>query len=639
MKGNSPRRRVTSSARAKIFYSSVIILALVAGSALRGGVQAPVTHAAGRAGTRPVGSDAGCPACAAPGGAKTHLLAATYYSLRADLRATLMLNNKGPQPLDVQPTIFSLSGARRFVPAVTLPGNSFRELDLRALTGDDEAFREGSVQVTYSGPDLMLGAQVYLSDAAHSLVFEEKLAEPAVQFASGRLESVWWLPTPRCAGRLVVSNTADAPLTVTARADGTAPPPAPREFNLAAHETRVLDILADLVGARGGALAQTGGVSLTHNGAGGALLARLYVEDAGRGYSSWARFTDPAKGKSVTYQGAGLRLGAVAGERLTPVVVARNVGTEASTITGRIPYTLADGSRGVVTLPALRLAPGAADTLELTAALARGLGERDVATAGLELEHTGAPGSVLLAAQSVSQSLNHVFQVPLWDLLAQRSATGGYPWVVEGDTTTVVYIKNATDRPQQYVWQLNYAGADGAPAGIYAPGLKTVAAGQTVALDLRALRDRQVPDGQGRTIPPAATHGQLQWSVRGPDSLALIGRAEQVDAAHATATSYACQNCCQNSFYDASCTPFEVTGFPGDTTTFVARERTQTCYGQITEAYDIFDVFSWGVSNPAVASVDEYGFGTALAPGATWIQPRWYAYEWDTPFAEVCRLA
>jgi hypothetical protein len=40
-----------------------------------------------------------------------------------------------------------------------------------------------------------------------------------------------------------------------------------------------------------------------------------------------------------------------------------------------------------------------------------------------------------------------------------------------------------------------------------------------------------------------------------------------------------------------------------------------------------------------VASVDEYGFGTALAPGATWIQPRWYAYEWDTPFAEVCRLA
>ncbi|HEX8070933.1 MAG TPA: hypothetical protein VF546_13340 [Pyrinomonadaceae bacterium] len=44
-------------------------------------------------------------------------------------------------------------------------------------------------------------------------------------------------------------------------------------------------------------------------------------------------------------------------------------------------------------------------------------------------------------------------------------------------------------------------------------------------------------------------------------------------------------------------------------------------------------------AQPTVAGVGEYGFGTALAPGATWIQPRWYAYEWDTPFAEVCRLA
>lgn len=141
-----------------------------------------------------------------------------------------------------------------------------------------------------------------------------------------------------------------------------------------------------------------------------------------------------------------MRLGSVAGEQLTPVVVARNVGDAETTITGRVPYTLKDGSAGVVELPALRLAPGEADTIELTAALARSHVERNVATAGLEFEHTGAPGSVLMSAQSVSQSLNQVFQVPLWDIEAQRSATGGYPWKVEGDTSTVVYIKNVTDR-------------------------------------------------------------------------------------------------------------------------------------------------------------------------------------------------
>ncbi|MCA1642395.1 MAG: hypothetical protein LC785_10700 [Acidobacteria bacterium] len=537
MKNSSqPRRRTLLATRTQALVGCLALAALlvfggapltavrVTDAGVRAGVEASAAHASG--------GDLACPTCSAPADpSSTHLLAATYYSLRGDLRATLMLNNKGPQPLDVWPALFNLGGAPLPVPTVTVPGNSFREIDLRDWIGGDESFREGSIQVSYSGADLLLGAQVYLTDATHSLVFEEKFSEPAVQFASAQLEGVWWLPSPQTVARLVVSNTTDAALSVNARVDGTAPPQRePAQLNLLPHETRVLDLLADLVGSHGGALARVGGVSLTHSGAGGALLARLYVEDAEKGYSSWARFTDPAKGKATTYQGAGLRLGSVAGERLTPVVVARNVGADATTITGRVPYTLADGGAGVVELPALRLAPGEADTVDLTAALARRSHvERSVATAGLEFEHTGAAGSVVMAAQSVSQSLNHVFQVPLWDIEAQRSATGGYPWKAEDDTSTVIYIKNVTDRAQQYFLQLNYADADGSIAGTYATGLRYLAARQTVAFDLRALRDDQVPDAQGHTIPPTATRGQLHWSMRGSENLVLIGRAEQVD--------------------------------------------------------------------------------------------------------------
>ena len=63
------------------------------------------------------------------------------YSVRAGMHATLMLNNKGPQPLDVRPTLFGLSGARRFGPTVIVLGNSFREIDLRDWVGDDESER------------------------------------------------------------------------------------------------------------------------------------------------------------------------------------------------------------------------------------------------------------------------------------------------------------------------------------------------------------------------------------------------------------------------------------------------------------------------------------------------------------------
>lgn len=51
-------------------------------------------------------------------------------------------------------------------------------------------------------------------------------------------------------------------------------------------------------------------------------------------------------------------------------------------------------------------------------------------------------------------------------VVAQRSSTGGYPWTIEGDSSTVVYIKNVTDNALQYVLQLSYEG------GVYAPGIR-----------------------------------------------------------------------------------------------------------------------------------------------------------------------
>lgn len=219
------RRPNTDTARSLVLVSCVALMVLIASGALprAARVSGSGARAAGEApASQPPGGDPAC--CSTPADAgKPHLLAATYYSVRPDLRATLMLNNKGPQPLDVQPTLYSLSGASLSVPAVTVPGTSFREIDLGEWIGGDDSFREGSLQVTYKGADLMLGAQVYLVDAAHSLAFEEKFAEPAAQFASARLEGVWWLPTHHCEARLVISNTTDAVLTVNARVDGRAP--------------------------------------------------------------------------------------------------------------------------------------------------------------------------------------------------------------------------------------------------------------------------------------------------------------------------------------------------------------------------------------------------------------------------------
>lgn len=159
---------------------------------------------------------------------------------------------------------------------------------------------------------------------------------------------------------------------------------------------------------------------------------------------------------------------------------------------------------GVVTLPKTRLAAGQIKVIDLQRLVGKDGMPQDIATAGLEFEYTGTPGSVIISAQSVSSGGNHVFRVPLWDPLAQRSPTGGYPWYIEGDSSTAIYIKNITNHAQHYVGRFTHSG------GTYILGMKSIEAHQTLSVDLRALRDNQVPDYFGQIIPPTTSRGQFQ---------------------------------------------------------------------------------------------------------------------------------
>ena len=95
---------------------------------------------------------------------RPHTLAASYYTLRNDSSAKLLLNNKGPSPVEVRATIFAMSGERFEPPAVTVAGNSYVFVNLAdwaALAGPQ--FQEGSIQLFHRGKDLVLGSQIYLT--------------------------------------------------------------------------------------------------------------------------------------------------------------------------------------------------------------------------------------------------------------------------------------------------------------------------------------------------------------------------------------------------------------------------------------------------------------------------------------------
>lgn len=260
--------------------------------------------------------------------------------------------------------------------------------------------------------------------------FEEKLAELG-KFDSRRQEAVWFQPTSQTETKIILSNASDAALTITARLSKRPQyAGAANTFQLAAHETKALDLRQDFSDGQQFAGADVVGLSLEHAGAKDALLARVGIADAGRGYSNLAQFSNPNGGKSSEYQGVGFQIDEIAGASLTPVIVAKNVGTQPTTVTARVPYKRLNGTTGTISLPQTNLQAGEMRTLNAQQIVQRAAQEQ-IKIGGLEITYNTAPGSVIVNTHSQSANLNQVFRVPMWDPFGQRSPTGGYPWRIE----------------------------------------------------------------------------------------------------------------------------------------------------------------------------------------------------------------
>jgi hypothetical protein len=398
-------------------------------------------------------------------------------------------------------------------------------------------------------------------------------------------------------------------VTATVEVDGTAPKQRhPATIQLNPHQTRVLDILRDLVGREnGGTIQKEGGISITHSGAPGAILARMLVSRESTGYSSVINFTDPTAPRSSKLHGGGLRLGSIGNDELTPIIVARNIGGEPTTVSGRVPYTNESGDVVFVTIPDVNIAAGKIKQINVERAVRQANVPPSVTFAGIELEYTTAPGSVIMSAQSVSRSERQVFQVPLLDPNRMPSSAGGFPWKADGDYTTVVFIKNETATPKKYLARLFYEGGD------YALKPREVKPGQTVMLDFKQMRDEQTPDSMGKPIPLNVERGQIGWSMVGADNNTMSGRSEQVNTTLGVSSTYACYNCCPDSIIESQPSPFSLSFDVGGQNQFGFRATVRNCY--LSRTFFEFVGFDWSSSNLSVGEISNSGWATAIDGG------------------------
>ena len=314
---------------------------------------------------------------------------------------------------------------------------------------------------------------------------------------------------------------------------------------------------------------------------------------------------------------------------MEPVIVARNVGSAGATVTGRLQITGPGGELITEDLPTATLAPGETRVMDARLAWSRAAELSTEPTAGLELQHDGAPGSVVFAAASVSQDLTHVFHVPLTDPETLPSATGGYFWRVESSRTSLVVLKNMTDEPQRYNLEIRYEG------GVWAPGLRVIPPHQSEVLAVGAIQAAQVPDAKGRTIPMTATRGQVHWSGGGPAGRAIVGRMEHVDLANGVSSTYACPMPTNDIFVDAWIDPGYWEFAAGDTVPFVVWEQDEDAFGGgLQSPYEITDILTWSSWDSGVASIVGPGHVYGVAEGFTGINASGESNGWEYYAAE-----
>lgn len=456
-------------------------------------------------------------------------------------------------------------------------------------------------------------------DAENSLIWAEQFVYTS-KFTSSRLENVWWLPYENSDTRVAVSNTSASTVTVTLTVDGTSPhQSSPTQITLSPWQTRVLDIMEDIVGHQNGHIHDTGGISITHTGNPGAVLARMFISKPDKGYSATANFIDPESTGSQKWNGSGLRLKNLNGGDLDPVLVARNNGSQTSHVHGRIIYTDPSGSVQTVNISQFSVSAGSTKLVDLDN-LVNNL-PSSVGYAGIELEYDTPKGTIVTSVQSVSQNGEHVFQVPMFDPQNMPSSAGGFPWKADGDYTTLVYIKNETDSAKKYAVHLIYDG------GGYSLGIKKLEGGQTIAVDFRELRDSQTPDSVGNIIPLNVDKGQIAWGVHGAENKVLTGRSEQISVANGVASTYACYNPCPPVINDVWINPDSVITSVGDTTALTGTQTEINNYGQVFGPYASESV-AWTSFDTNVATIGFDGYSEAVGAGFTNIQGTWDRTIW-----------
>jgi hypothetical protein len=502
----------------------------------------------------------------------------------------LVFNSRSTKEMPVTPIFYKRDGSTVVGKTVNVRSGEIRYADVKSLlpAARRDEYDWGGMSLNYYGGNREIWSQFrFMGVGGGSSVDEFFIVRD--ESRSEVQDAVWWMPR-RSRAIIALGNITDAATSATVTfGDGRT-----QEVELRPHATEILR----------GAQSKDGGsesVRINVTGAPGSVVPTGIITTKDNSFNSVIRFYDTKHTKQPRLFANGLR---VVGTALHMAL--KN--TTPAPITAQPKFIPSGGNdAGTVILPEVNLGPNETTEVDLTYLSQQAASRTDLDVVSVQIANSGESGSLIGSIYGIDTASGVAYDVPLRDSGPVRSMTGAYPWKISADYSTVAYVTNITDREAEYVAQINFDG------GKFTLAPHKLMPGETAAFDFRKMRDEQMQDAEGRTLPADVTIGQFMWAMRGTTGgkLVLIGRAEMVSRSRKVSTSYSCPTDCGLT-YDVIVDPAPDPGFVTGTSIGAGWETGYSNQGYTVGPYKTGG--QWSVDYP-VATFSDAGNGDEMATG------------------------
>jgi hypothetical protein len=544
-----------------------------------------------------------CSKCAPP---SEQVIYTPLIDLEGASSTEINLNCRSAHPIDVVPTFYTVDGTAIEGNIIQLQASEIRFVDVQSLIPTEYKNQHswGGMSLSYTGRRMEVWGQLTF----HTTNGSVNTFFTAIEQPGSNTRNAIWHSSKNSKATIALGNYSDftAPVTLTF-SNGDV-----EQVNVAPHGTQIITRKNSSQNQRG---INAQSVTISSLGQTGRLIPMGLVFSEDENFSSSIRFADATTIGQANLYSTNFRL-----KNTTPHIILKNTSDYAVTVTPRFLPLSGEGT-GVVELKSLTIPANSIKEVNLKPLVDAAKTRKDLESVSVQIINSGGSGSLIGAANFTNDLTGVNYDIPLRDSGLKRNSAGGFPIRLDDDYTTNLSITNVSDTPSKFLIQINHE------SGHYALYPQEIAAGATALFDFRKIRDDQIPDSSGRTLPPNLTIGQIRWSIVGLPIARLIARSEIVSRSENVSSSYSCPVCCPDSFHNGWVGPGRVFILPEVAGGFEANEQLADCYNNVYDPYVIYNA-TWSSYDTNIATVDNAGLATGVAPGQTSISAFWTSSEW-----------